>query len=154
MGARTFYDAFAKDNTPEDIALYLEKSFSPEIQLAQLSDPGVLFLIVESDDAPLGYAKLNLNRDRNSEKNAKTLELERIYAERGHIGTGVGGTLMQACIDEARQRGCDSIWLGVWEKNQRAIEFYRKWGFKEIGKQIFTLGNDPQGDFIMELQLA
>jgi len=153
MGAKTFYDAFAKDNTPENIALYLEKSFSPEIQRAQLSDPEIVFLIAELEGKSIGFAKLNLNRDHNSQKNPKTLELERIYAIQEFIGKGVGRELMQACIDEARKRGCNSLWLGVWEKNPRAIEFYRKWGFKEVGTHIFNLGNDPQMDYIMELRL-
>ena len=153
IGAKTFYDAFAKDNTPENIALYLEKSFSPEIQLAQLSDPEIVFLIAELEGKPVGFAKLNLNHDHNSQENPKTLELERIYAIQEFIGKGVGKELMQACIDEARKRGCDSIWLGVWEKNPRAIVFYKKWGFKEIGTHVFNLGNDPQMDYIMDLEL-
>jgi ribosomal protein S18 acetylase RimI-like enzyme len=61
---------------------------------------------------------------------------------------------MQSAISEAKQRGCDSIWLGVWEKNPRAINFYKKWGFKEVGTHIFHVGDDPQKDFIMELALA
>jgi len=153
MGAKTFYDSFAKDNTPEDTALYLERSFSPEIQLAQLSDPETVYLIAEMDDQAVGYAKLNLNRDPNSQVNTKTLELERIYSIQEYIGRGVGGKLIQACIDEASQRGCDSLWLGVWEKNPRAIAFYKKWGFKEIGTHTFVLGKDPQRDYIMELRL-
>jgi GNAT superfamily N-acetyltransferase len=154
MGAKTFYDSFANDNTPENIALYIEKSFSPEIQSAQLSDPDVVFLIADIDNQPVGYAKLNLNRDHNSQKTPNTLELERIYSIQESIGKGVGGKLMQACIDEAIKRGCDLLWLGVWEKNPRAIEFYKKWGFKEVGTHLFNLGNDPQKDFIMELRLT
>ena len=61
---------------------------------------------------------------------------------------------MQATIQEARLRGCDSVWLGVWEENLRAISFYKKWGFREVGNHIFTVGNDPQNDFIMELELT
>lgn len=153
IGAKTFYDSFAKDNTPEDIALYVERSFSLEIQHAQLSDPEIVFLIAEIDEHTVGYVKLNLNRDHNSQKNPKTLELERIYSIQEYIGKGVGGKLMQACIDEAIKRGCDSLWLGVWEKNPRAIAFYKKWGFKEIDTHTFMLGKDPQRDFIMELRL-
>jgi GNAT superfamily N-acetyltransferase len=153
LGAKTFTDSFAADNTPENTALYIERSFSPEIQHAQLSDPNVVFLIAEVDDQTVGYAKLNLNRDHESQENPKTMELERIYSIKELIGKGVGSELMQACIDEARQQGCDSLWLGVWEKNPRAIAFYKKWGFKEIGTHTFMLGNDPQRDFVMELRL-
>jgi ribosomal protein S18 acetylase RimI-like enzyme len=154
LGAKTFYDAFARDNTPENIRLYIRRSFSKEIQLNELSRPEIVFLIAELEDRPVGYAKLNLNSKDESARGTKVMEIERIYASQEFIGRGVGKELMKACINEARQRGCDSIWLGVWEMNQRAIDFYAKWGFKEVGTHIFMLGNDPQKDFVMELKLG
>jgi diamine N-acetyltransferase len=66
----------------------------------------------------------------------------------------MGSKLMSASLDEARQHACDTVWLGVWEKNQRAIEFYRKWGFRQTGSHIFSLGDDPQTDLIMVLELS
>ncbi len=60
---------------------------------------------------------------------------------------------MQGCIQEALQRGCDSVWLGVWEKNSRAISFYKKMGLQEVGEDSITLGYDPQRDIIMELRI-
>jgi ribosomal protein S18 acetylase RimI-like enzyme len=154
LGAKTFHDAFAKDNTPENISLYTEKSFSEKIQMNELSMPGIVFLIAELEDEPVGYAKLRMNSNDESVKGKKVMEIERIYASQEYIGKGVGKELMKACINEARQRGCDSLWLGVWEKNQRAVEFYAKWGFQEVGTHIFMLGDDPQRDFVMELKLT
>ena len=154
LGARTFYDTFAKDNTPENIDAYLKKSFSNEIQLNELSRPDIIFLIAELEDEPAGYAELKMNSDDKSIKGKKAMEIERIYASQEYIGKGVGKELMKACIYEARKRGCDSVWLGVWEKNQRAIDFYKRWGFKEVGTHIFMLGNDSQKDFVMELELT
>ena len=154
LGAKTFYDTFAKDNTPENISLYMKKSFSTEIQLNELSRPDIIFLIAELEDEPVGYAKLKMNSDNESVKGTKVVEIERVYASQAYIGKGVGNELMKACINEARQRGCDSVWLGVWEKNPRAVDFYRKWGFKEVSTHIFILGEDPQRDFIMELTLS
>ena len=151
LGAKTFFDTFARDNTPENISLYMERSFSREIQLDELSQPDIIFLIAELENEPVGYAKLRMNSHEESVKGTKVIEIERIYAAQEHIGKGVGKELMRACINEATRRGCDSVWLGVWEKNQRAIEFYAKWGFKEVGTHIFMLGDDPQRDFIMEL---
>jgi len=153
LGAKTFYDTFAKDNTPENINLYMERSFSREIQLNELSKPDMIFLIAELEDEPVGYAKLRMNSGEESVKGTKVIEIERIYASQEYIGKGVGKELMKACINEARQRECDSIWLGVWERNPRAIDFYTKWGFKKVGTHIFNLGNDPQMDYIMELEL-
>jgi len=153
LGEKTFSDTFAKDNTSENLALYLERSFSVEIQTKELSDPEVVFLLAEMDGNPVGYAKLNLNHDYDSTANPKTLEIERIYSVKELIGKGVGKELMNACIAEAKQRDCETVWLGVWEKNPRAIAFYKKWGFQEIGTHVFNLGDDLQRDFIMQLQL-
>ena len=82
------------------------------------------------------------------------MEIRRIYASQYYLGKGVGKELMQAAISEAQQRGCDCLWLGVWEKNQRAIHFYKKWGFREVGTHTFSLGDDLQNDLIMELELS
>jgi ribosomal protein S18 acetylase RimI-like enzyme len=154
LGATTFYDTFAKDNTPENIDAYLKASFSPEIQFSELSASDNIFLIVETEGKPIGYAQLIMDSKEESLKGTKLMEIRRIYASQEFIGKGIGKELMQAAIGEARQRGCDSIWLGVWKKNPRAINFYKKWGFKEVGTHIFYVGDDPQRDFIMELPLA
>ncbi len=153
LGAKTFYAAFARDNTPENIDSYLKKSFSIEIQFAELSNPNIIFLVAELDGEPIGYLKLNLDSKSEAIKGNKPIEIERIYSSQEFIGRGVGKKLMQTAITEAKERGRDSIWLGVWEKNQRAIDFYTKWGFKKVGAHIFMLGNDPQRDFVMELEL-
>ena len=153
LGARTFYDTFAKDNTPENIDAYIEKSFSPRLQFNELSQPDVVFLIAEVEGIPVGYAQFILNSKDESIQGTRALELRRIYAAQEYLGKGVGKELMLATLDEARRRGCDSVWLGVWEKNQRAIDFYKKWGFREVGTHKFLVGDDLQNDFVMELYL-
>ena len=153
LGAETFYDTFAKDNTPENIDAYLKKSFSPEIQFKELSEPDIIFIIVESEGTAIGYAQLIMNSKDKAIHRTKPLEIRRIYASQEYLGKGVGKALMEATISEAGQRGCDCVWLGVWEKNQRAIDFYKKWGFREVGTHIFSVGEDPQNDFVMELAL-
>lgn len=154
LGAKTFYDTFAKDNTPENINAYLRESFSPDIQFHELSQPEVVFLIAESGGIPTGYAHLILDSRDETIQGSRPLEIRRIYASQEYLGKGVGKELMLATIHEARRRGCDCIWLGVWEKNQRAIDFYKKWGFREVGTHLFSVGDDPQNDFVMELHLT
>jgi len=153
LGARSFYDTFAKANTLENMAVYLERSFSPEIQFKELAASDVIFLIAEYGGTAIGYAQLSLDSKDEAIKGIRPLEIRRIYASQEHLGKGVGKELMQATIREAQQRNCDCIWLGVWEKNQRAIDFYEKWGFHKMGTHIFSVGDDPQTDFIMELKL-
>jgi ribosomal protein S18 acetylase RimI-like enzyme len=153
LGARTFADSFAADNTPDDMAAYLAKSFSPKKQATELAEPGTAFLIAEDDGHPLGYTRLREGNVPGCVTGRHPVEIVRLYSVKEMIGRGVGAALMQACLEEARNRGCDVIWLDVWEKNLRAIAFYRKWGFEKVGEQGFQLGDDLQTDWLMACPL-
>lgn len=154
LGAQTFYDTFAADNTPEDMSAYLASSFSPDKQAAELVEPGVTFFIAEFNGAAAGYAQLRPGQTPPCVTQARSIELVRMYVTRDCFGRGVGEALMQSCIDAARQEGYESMWLGVWEHNGRAQAFYRKWNFRVVGKHIFQLGSDPQTDLLMERALS
>ncbi len=149
IGAETFYDSFAADNTPENMRAYLSASFSPDLQGLELADPRSKFLIAEMEDAVIGYAHLKFGVAQRVKVGNKPVEIVRFYSRKQWIGKGVGAQLMEKCLQEAVAAGCDAIWLGVWEINSRAIAFYRKWGFCEAGKQTFQLGNDLQRDLLM-----
>jgi len=150
LGARTFFDAFAADNTPENMAAYLASSFGPLRQAAELADPATVFLIAELDGAAAGYARLKMGTPPACIGGERPIEIVRFYACKEWIGRGIGPALMQACLDEAGRRSCDVVWLDVWEQNPRAIAFYRKWGFVEVGTQTFQLGDDAQRDLLMQ----
>ncbi|MDX1653112.1 MAG: GNAT family N-acetyltransferase, partial [Brumimicrobium sp.] len=68
-------------------------------------------------------------------------------------GKGIGKQLFKQTLDIARQKKSHFIWLGVWEKNERALTFYHKNGFVEFDKHIFVLGDDHQTDILMKLEL-
>ena len=153
LGARTFSETFAVDNTPEDLATYVATSFSVAQQTAELEDPASTFLIAEVDGHAAGYAKLHDGEPEKGVEGAKPIELVRLYVSRDWLGRGIGEQLMRACVDEARQAGHETIWLGVWERNARAQAFYRKWDFREVGEHMFQLGSDRQRDILMERPL-
>ena len=149
LGAETFFDAFASQNTPEDMALYLRSSFGPDIQAAELAEPHTVFLIAEVGVEAAGYARLREGPPSVPMSAVRPLEIVRFYARTSWIGKRVGSALMEACLSESLSRNCDLIWLDVWERNERAIAFYRKWGFVVVGSQPFRLGNDVQDDLLM-----
>ena len=150
LGARTFVETFAADNRPEDIAAYLATAFGPEQQADELTDSHSTFLIAEVDGVAAGYAKIHPGRTPESVTGERPIELVRLYVSQMWLGRGVGAALMRDCLGEARRAGYQMLWLGVWERNNRARAFYRKWNFREVGKHIFQLGDDPQIDILME----
>jgi diamine N-acetyltransferase len=153
-GRRLFEAAFGADNRHEDMVSYLSGSFSPEIQAAELADPASVILIAEVEGRFAGYARLREGRPGLEIPGKRPVELVRIYAELDTIGRGAGSALMEACLVEAYQKGYDTVWLGVWEKNPRALRFYEKWGFKVVGTQSFKLGGDIQTDLVMLTRIA
>lgn len=153
LGARTFNETFAADNRPEDMAAYLASAFSVEQTARELSDPRSTWLVAELDGHAAGYAKLHAGEAPQCVRGPDPVELARIYAAREWLGRGVGASLLRACLDEARRVGHRTIWLGVWERNERARAFYRKWDFRDAGTQIFQLGSDAQTDVVMERAL-
>jgi GNAT superfamily N-acetyltransferase len=153
-GARAFADTFAADNTPENMAAYLAASFSPEKQAAELADPRSVFLIAEVGGKTAGFARMREGAPPSVATGQRPIEIVRFYALKGWIGQGVGAALMVACLAEAERRGCDTIWLDVWERNPRARAFYARWGFADMGTQTFVLGSDRQRDVLMQRSAA
>ncbi len=150
LGRQTFFDSFASFNTPDNITAYLAASFNLVKQSAELAEPGTTFLIAQVGDETVGYARLHAGPPEECVRGPMPIELVRIYAVKAWIGHGVGAALMQACLDEAARQGYQTIWLGVWEQNPRAIAFYEKWGFQKVGTHNFQLGDEAQTDWIME----
>ena len=116
----------------------------------EISDPAARFLILDDADDIAGYIKLLHGEPPGCVVHENTVELVRIYADPDRIGQGIGARLMQAAVEMALSLGAASIWLAVWESNEAAIKFYKKWGFEKVGEQGFHLAGDLQNDWVME----
>lgn len=154
FAASSFRDAFGAQNTAEDMATYVASTFSPGIQAAEIAEADSDVLVVEPADGGanaelLGYAHLSLGAPTSPVKAPAPIELRRFYIARALHGTGAAAKLMDAVLATSRARGAETLWLGVWEKNPRAIAFYVKHGFTDVGQQSFQLGHDLQSDRIM-----
>lgn len=154
LSTTSFRATFEQYNTPEDMEAYLAESFSEEKLGQELSDPLATFFIAELSGKPLGFAKLQIGTSDASVTGPNPVELVRLYVLPESIGHGIGARLMQECIETAISRGFETLWLGVWEHNHRAIRFYHKWGFEEVGSHVFQLGSDAQTDLVMQKSLS
>ena len=153
MSRQTFYDSFAADNTQEDMEKFLNEQFAREKLMEEVGAEGNIFLLAYEGDEAVGYARMRKTPNPELLEGEPAVEIARIYAVQKSIGKGVGSALMQQCIEMAKQKNARVIWLGVWEKNYKAIAFYSKWGFEQFGEHVFMLGNDPQTDWLMKKAL-
>ena len=153
FGARTFRETFGPDNRPEDIAVYVAEAYSEARQRAEIGDPGRTTLIAESPDGIVAFAQIRTGDTPGCVSGSLPIELLRFYVDRAWHGRGLARTLMAAIVAAAVARGARTLWLGVWEHNRRAIAFYFKYGFRDVGSHEFVLGTDRQIDRIMVLPM-
>ncbi len=148
LATRTFFATYSATNNADDVAAYLAKTYSPALQLAEITSHEIITLIVLTDE-PIAFAQLLCSSAPYCVSSPSSVELWRFYVDHAWHGQGIAGQLMRAILDEAEAIGKQSVWLGVWEHNPKAIAFYRKWSFVDVGSQTFHLGADVQTDRVM-----
>jgi diamine N-acetyltransferase len=153
LSRKTFYDTYVNYNSRENMDQFLTEQFTHERLVTEVAQPWHLFYLAYLNEEIAGYVKLRESAVPAELRHEACIEVARIYAVQNAIGKGVGGRLMQTCIDVARQKGKTILWLCVWPPNQRALDFYLKWGFEKCGEQEFMLGNDRQTDWVMMKRL-
>ena len=153
ISKKTFTNTFSSSNTKEDMQKYLNESFSQDQLLKEISNQNSFFYFAMIDQEVVGYLKLNIAEAQTEIYDLSSLEIERIYVLDTFQGKKIGQILFNKAVEKAKSLNLNEIWLGVWEENISAINFYLKNGFEKFDQHIFKLGNDEQIDFMMRLKL-
>ena len=143
LARRTFDETFAEHNRAEDMQTYLAETFSEAKQERELTNPAITTLFAELDGVAVAYAQVKRGAAPPCVDREHALEIARFYVDRRHHGRGIAQQLMHAVDAIAIETGNSAVWLGVWERNARAIAFYKKFGFERVGAQTFVLGIHP-----------
>lgn len=151
ISRKTFFETFNSSNTEENMQRYLDEEFSMGKISKELDDKNTAFYFAELDKKVIGYLKVNFNESQTEFQEDRAFEIERFYVLNEFHGKKIGQILYEKSVEIAQQKKVDYAWLGVWEHNSRAINFYKKNGFVEFDKHIFKLGDDEQIDIIMKL---
>ncbi|HHW32165.1 MAG TPA: GNAT family N-acetyltransferase [Clostridiaceae bacterium] len=153
LSCKTYSDTFGPMNILSNMKAYIEKAYNLEKLRNELSNNNSKFYFLYADEKLSGYLKLNEYKAQTDIYDPQSLEIERIYVLKEFQGKGLGSFLIKKAIAIANTRKKSYIWLGVWERNQKAILFYKKYGFYVIGKHSFFMGEEEQTDFIMRKDL-
>ncbi|MGI6686446.1 MAG: GNAT family N-acetyltransferase [Bacillota bacterium] len=153
LSCKTYSDTFGHMNTPSNMKDYLEHAYDIDKLRDELSNSNSTFYFLYTDEKLSGYIKFNEYKAQTDIYDPQSLEIERIYVTKEFQGKGLGSALIKKAIDIADTRKKSYVWLGVWERNHKAILFYKKNGFYEIGKHSFFMGEEEQTDFIMRKDL-
>lgn len=145
----TFTETFKQQNSPENMNAYLHRAFNLKQLEKELSNISSQFFFIYFNDEIAGYLKINTNDAQSEAMGDESLEIERIYIKNKFQKHGLGKYLLNKALEIAIEHRKTIIWLGVWEKNENAIAFYKKMGFVQNGAHSFYMGDEEQLDFIM-----
>ncbi|WP_420385691.1 GNAT family N-acetyltransferase [Roseivirga sp.] len=150
LSVETFSDTFSNMNDPENFDSYLKKAFSMQKLSDEFKHPDSFFYFLKDESGLLGYLKINTKTAQTEQLLDSALEIERIYIVQEAQGKGLGKALLEFAMGEAKARQLLCVWLGVWEKNEKAIAFYKHHGFEVFADHPFKLGDDLQRDLLMK----
>lgn len=160
LATSTMREAFGPPHNPAELVEeYIQSAISIPILEAELTDRRSAFFVCETDDrVPIGYAKLRRHSPPRRmpepyRRASNAIEIQRIYLLQNQVGQGRGRRLMEYCLNWAKEQGYKAVWLGVWERNERALTFYKKMGFEPFGFHYFQFGSERQRDFWLQKQL-
>lgn len=153
ISRETFQETFAGSNSQENMNTYLSENLSLDKLRSELNNPDSFFYFATQDTNVIGYLKINKGNAQTEKISDRSIEIERIYTLAIYHGKGIGQMLLEYAIKRGIELHANTVWLGVWEENLRAIAFYRKHGFTEFDRHQFRLGDDIQTDILMKLDI-
>ena len=153
IGRQTFFEKFTENNSEENMLKYAAEAYRFEKTASEVNNPNSQFYLATLNNQTVGYLKINFGDAQTELQDPQALELERIYVLKEFQGKKIGQMLFEKILELAKESKLSYVWLGVWEENSDAIKFYEKNGLKAFGKHIFMLGNDPQTDIMMKIEL-
>ncbi|KFF01026.1 GNAT family acetyltransferase [Chryseobacterium formosense] len=153
IAKQTFFDTFSPHNTAENMEKYLNEGFTTEKLTSEIQNENSQFYFALSDNEVIGYLKVNSGDAQTELQDKNSLEIERIYVSKDFHGKKVGQILYDKTLEIAKNKNLKYVWLGVWEENHRAVQFYKKNGFVEFDQHIFLFGDEKQKDLMMKKEL-
>lgn len=151
LALQTFIDSYAASNDPDNFRKYLDKAFNLDQLKSEIAHPLMAYYFIFLGETLVGYIKLNEGAAQTDLKDPDALEVERIYILKDFQGKGLGRQLLDFALATAKAKGKSRLWLGVWEHNPSAIQFYTHYGMEAFGEHIFQLGTEAQKDILMQI---
>lgn len=150
----TFTETFGADNDPTDLQQFLDEAYSIQQLTKELSSATSRTYFYNVNGQIAGYLKVNWDASQTENDYPEALEIQRIYVLKRFQNLHIGGRLMKKVLSIAKDLEKPAVWLGVWEHNNNAQGFYHHYGFERVGQHTFTVGNDPQTDYLLLKKLS
>lgn len=150
IGKETFFETFSKSHSENLVEDYIKINFTTEKISKELNDKCSMFFLALDNDQVAGYLKVNVEESQTEIQEENSLEIQRIYVKASYQGKKVGQLLFNKALVIAKEQQREFVWLGVWENNKKAINFYEKNGFITFGEHTFVMGDQKQNDLMLK----
>lgn len=154
LGALTFIEAYEHLCQRSDLDAYIALHYDPERLYGELGTSHIFTWLAHCEGQAVGFLQLADVAAPLDIRGRRPLKLWRLYLRKDTWGQSLGRRFMELALRVAEQRGHDSLWLSVWEKNPRAMRFYERWGFEDVGWEIFPTGEERSIDRLLELRIT
>ncbi len=139
IGGQSFIESHGSSASAVDIATYVAEKYTSEVFEKELANPENLYHIIYYGAEPAGYSKIILNTGHANIGAGNVTKLERLYLLKEFYDKKLGHELLQFNVALARQNSQSGMWLFTWTGNERAVNFYKRSGFKIIGSHDFKI---------------
>jgi GNAT superfamily N-acetyltransferase len=154
LGSTTFRETYRSISDPREVDEYADDHFTPAKIEAWFARPGARTLIASVGDAAVGYAHVRSAKVPACVSDREAVELSRLYLLASAQGMGIGGALMAAAIAAAVELGGRTVWLGAYDRNAKALAFYARRGFAQVGTHGFEFGGQVYADPVLTRRVA
>jgi len=152
IGGVSLLESHGHSAPPEVMQQYVQNNFSEEACANELADGNNLFYAVFYNNKAAGYYKIILNSPHEAVALNRATKMERLYLLKEYYALKLGKELLLHAVNLSKKGGDEGMWLTVWQKNDRALSFYKREGFTVVGEGKFTLtATRFNPTFIMQL---
>ena len=134
--------------SPEQISFMLEKIYSPNNIINELSHSDIEYLLLlEEDRRPVAFASYSPRKDE-----PEIFKLHKLYCLPETQGKGYGRILIDHVFKKVADTGKIALDLNV-NKYNKALGFYEKMGFKVIQEEDISIGPYFMNDYVMRKEV-
>ena len=145
---QVYIQTYGVEGVSQEFADFIIHEFSEQRIEEKLADPNHLFFIAEHKGNPVGVLEVVFGRSSPLTKTVSP-EINKLYILERFCHLGIGSQLMQLAEDELRTLGYQHVWLWVFIKNNRAINFYQKHRYDCIGTSWFQMSDNQYENKVM-----
>jgi len=153
LATQVYLDTYAVLGIRTSVAEYVRTSFSTATMQNLLANPEVMLCVAELNEHMVGFAQVGLDSAQPLVQAMRPAELDRLYVQRPFLGQRVGAQLLREAEELAAQRGAAALWCSTWVHNVRALRFYERQGYANLGSSVFVLGQERHDNRVLSKNL-